>query len=326
MTGTLEVRHLHVEFPLERGIARAVNDVSFTLRPGERLGLVGESGSGKTTTILAIMRLLASPGRIAGGEVLLDGEDLVAVGEEAMRRARFSRISLVPQGAMSSLNPVLRIGAQFHDLLKAHGAWRSAGEARAHVARLMQSVDLDPEVVDLYPHQLSGGMKQRVCIAMAIALKPSVIVADEPTSALDVVVQKQVLRTLVRVQKELSASVILVGHDMALMSQFAHTIGVMYAGRLVEYGPVRQVFRAPRHPYTRMLIASLPSFSHRGRFLGIPGVAPSLLEPPPGCPFHVRCPSAIPACSRTYPAEWTGEGGHRASCHLLNEAAHVLPA
>jgi oligopeptide/dipeptide ABC transporter ATP-binding protein len=190
----------------------------------------------------------------------------------------------------------------------------------------MQSVDLDPEVVDLYPHQLSGGMKQRVCIAMAIALKPSVVVADEPTSALDVVVQKQVLRTLVRVQRELSASVILVGHDMALMSQFAHTIGVMYAGRLVEYGPVRQVFRAPRHPYTRMLIASLPSFSHRGRFLGIPGVAPSLLEPPPGCPFHVRCPSAIPACSRTYPAEWTGEGGHRASCHLLNEAAHVLPA
>ncbi|WP_309085479.1 ABC transporter ATP-binding protein [Chelativorans sp.] len=326
MTSTLEVRHLQVEFPLERGIARAVNDVSFTLHPGERLGLVGESGSGKTTTILAMLRLLAKPGRIAGGEVLLDGEDLVAATDETMRRARFSRISLVPQGAMNSLNPVLRIGVQFHDLLKAHGAWKSRGEARAHVARLLEAVELEPGVADLFPHQLSGGMKQRVCIAMAIALKPSVIVADEPTSALDVVVQKQVLRTLVRVQKELSASVILVGHDMALMSQFAHTIGVMYAGRLVEYGPVRQVFGNPRHPYTKMLIASLPSFSHRGRFLGIPGVAPSLLDPPPGCPFHVRCPSAIAGCSRDYPGEWLGEDGHRVSCHLVTEVRDVHPA
>lgn len=326
MTSPLEVRHLHVEFPLQRGVARAVDDVSFTLRPGERLGLVGESGSGKTTTVLAMMRLLAKPGRIAGGEVILGGENLAAASDEAMRSARFSRISLVPQGAMNSLNPVLRIGAQFHDLLKAHGAWKSAGEARAHVARLLEEVELDPGVADLFPHQLSGGMKQRVCIAMAIALRPSVIVADEPTSALDVIVQKQVLRTLVRVQKELSASVILVGHDMALMSQFAHTIGVMYAGRLVEFGPVRQVFRNPQHPYTRMLIASLPSFSHRGQFRGIPGVAPSLLDPPPGCPFHVRCPVALPICSQSYPAERLGDAGHRVSCHLVTEAHDVLPA
>jgi len=326
MNSTLEVRHLRVEFPLQQGVARVVNDVSFTLRPGERLGLVGESGSGKTTTVLAMMRLLAKPGRIAGGKVILGGENLVEAGEEAMRRARFSRISLVPQGAMNSLNPVLRIGPQFHDLLKAHGAWKSAGEARFHVAHLLKQVDLDPGVADLFPHQLSGGMKQRVCIAMAIALRPSVIVADEPTSALDVVVQQQVLKTLVRVQKELSASVILVGHDMALMAQFAHTIGVMYAGRLIEFGPVRQVFRYPRHPYTRMLIASLPSFSHRGQFVGIPGVAPSMLAPPPGCPFHVRCPEALPICRQTYPAESLDEAGHRVSCHLVKEEHDVLPA
>jgi peptide/nickel transport system ATP-binding protein len=322
----LDVRHLNVEFPLPRGVARAVNDVSFTLRPGERLGLVGESGSGKTTTVLALMRLLAAPGRIAGGEVLLDGQDLVAADDEAMRRARFSRISLVPQGAMNSLNPVIRIGRQFDDLLKAHDAWRGQNEARRLIASLLQRVELEPQVADLYPHQLSGGMKQRVCIAMAIALRPSVIIADEPTSALDVVVQKQVLKTLIAAQKDLEAGVILVGHDMALMSQFAHTIGVMYAGRLVEYGPARQVLLHPGHPYTQMLMASLPSFSVRGQFKGIPGVAPSLLDPPSGCPFHVRCPAAMPVCSVTFPAERQPEAGHRVSCHLVRETHDALPA
>jgi peptide/nickel transport system ATP-binding protein len=326
MTAMLEVRHLNVEFPLQRGVAHAVNDVSFTLRPGERLGLVGESGSGKTTTVLAIMRLLAKPGRITGGQVILGNENLAEASEEAMRRARFSRISLVPQGAMNSLNPVLPVGAQFHDLLKAHGAWKSAREARAQVAQLLKSVDLEPHVADLFPHQLSGGMKQRVCIAMAIALRPSVIIADEPTSALDVVVQRQVMKTLVAAQKALEASVILVGHDMALMSQFAHTIGVMYAGRLVEFGTARQVLGNPQHPYTQMLIASLPSFSRRGQFRGIPGVAPSLLDQPPGCPFHVRCPAAMPICSQTFPEDRTLEATHRVSCHLVADARHAVPA
>ncbi len=326
MTPALEVRHLTVDFPLQRGVARAVNDISFTLRPGERLGLVGESGSGKTTTVLAIMRLLAKPGRITGGQIMLGNEDLADVSEEAMRSARFSRISLVPQGAMNSLNPVLRVGAQFQDLFKAHGAWTSAREARATVAQLLKGVDLEPHVADLYPHQLSGGMKQRVCIAMAIALRPSVIIADEPTSALDVVVQKQVLKTFVAAQKALKASVILVGHDMALMSQFAHTIGVMYAGRLVEFGSVRQVFGNPQHPYTQMLIASLPSFSHRREFRGIPGVAPSLLDPPPGCPFHVRCPAAMPVCRRTYPEDRAAGGAHRVSCHLVADACDAVSA
>lgn len=325
MSQTLDVRHLRVEFPLPRGIARAVEDVSFTLRPGERLGLVGESGSGKTTTALAIMRLLAPPGHIAGGEVRLDGRNLAAASEEEMRGARFSQVSLVPQGAMNSLNPVMRIGPQFFDLLQAHGAWRGAAAARNTVAKLLERVDLDRHVADLYPHQLSGGMKQRVCIAMAIALEPSVIIADEPTSALDVIVQKQVLKTLISAQKQLDASVILVGHDMAIMSQFAHTIGVMYAGRLVEYGPVREVFGKPQHPYTQMLIASLPSFSRRHSFVAVKGVAPSLLDPPSGCPFHVRCPSAMPICSKMFPAE-RDRDGHRASCHLLTEADHAQPA
>jgi peptide/nickel transport system ATP-binding protein len=325
MSSTLEVSHLTVEFPLQRGIARAVNDVSFTLRPGERLGLVGESGSGKTTTALAIMRLLARPGHIAGGDILLGGKNLAAASDEEMREARFSRVSLVPQGAMNSLNPVMRIGPQFFDLLEAHGAWTGRTAARGAVGKLLERVELDPGVADLYPHQLSGGMKQRVCIAMAIALEPSVIIADEPTSALDVIVQKQVLKTLISAQKQLDASVILVGHDMAIMSQFAHTIGVMYAGRLVEYGPVREVFGNPQHPYTRMLIASLPSFSRRQGFVTIRGVAPSLLDPPPGCPFHVRCPFAMPVCSEAFPAE-RNTAGHRTSCYLVPEAGYAEPA
>jgi peptide/nickel transport system ATP-binding protein len=326
MSLSLSVSHLNVEFPLPRGIVRAVNDVSFSLTAGERLGLVGESGSGKTTTALAIMRLLAKPGRIAGGEIWLGGDNLAAATDEDMRAARFSRISLVPQGAMNSLNPVIRIREQFFDLMRAHAAWNGKRVGRDYVARLLGRVELDAGVMDLYPHQLSGGMKQRVCIAMAIALEPSVVVADEPTSALDVMVQKQVLRTLISVQKRLNAGVILVGHDMAVMAQFAHTIGVMYAGRLVEYGPVRDVFGDPKHPYTQMLISSLPSFSRRQNFGALTGVAPSLLDPPRGCPFHVRCPHAMDVCSDILPVERSTPLGHRASCHLLAGQDHAVSA
>jgi oligopeptide/dipeptide ABC transporter ATP-binding protein len=275
---------LSVTFATPRGPARAVDGVSFALRPGERLGLVGESGSGKTTTALALMRLLKPPARIESGRILLGGTDLVAAPEPALRRLRAARIALVPQGAMNALNPVLTCGAQFADMFAAHGA--PGGPAR--IAGLLRSVGLDPGVADLYPHQLSGGMKQRVCIALAMALGPAVIVADEPTSALDVVVQKQVMTTLVRVQRELGAAIVMVGHDMGLMAQAVHRIGVMYAGRLVEIGPVRRIFAAPRHPYTRMLVESLPGFGARGVFRGIAGLPPSLVDLPPGCAFAPR--------------------------------------
>jgi peptide/nickel transport system ATP-binding protein len=288
-----------------------------------RLGLVGESGSGKTTTVLALMQLIKAPGRISNGRALLAGDDLLAMSAQQIRNARFSRVALVPQGAMNSLNPVLTVRAQIDDLLDAHGQRLEVGERARHVASVLQRVGLAETVADQYPHQLSGGMKQRVCIAIAISLSPQLIIADEPTSALDVIVQKQVMRTLIYAQKEIGAAIILVGHDMGLMAQFAHVVGVMYAGRLVEIAPVKEIFANPRHPYTRMLIASLPGFAARKVFRGIPGVAPSLVNPPSGCVFHPRCPRAEERCSRDVPVDDVVSTGHHVRCHFAREPAPV---
>lgn len=322
----LEVRDLQVEFATPAGPARAVDGVSFTLRRGMRLGLVGESGSGKSTTVLALMQLIKAPGRIPGGQALLAGDDLLAMSPTAMRQARFARIALVPQGAMNSLNPVLTVRAQIDDLLDAHGHQPNAKERTRHVADLLRRVGLAETVADQFPHQLSGGMKQRVCIALAIALSPQVIIADEPTSALDVIVQKQVMQTLIHAQKAVGAAIILVGHDMGLMAQFAHVVGVMYAGRLVEIGPVADIFAHPRHPYTRMLISSLPGFTTRRVFRGIPGVAPSIVHPPSGCAFHPRCPRAEDRCAQQPPTQQTIGAGHLVRCHLAREGADAIAA
>jgi oligopeptide/dipeptide ABC transporter ATP-binding protein len=309
---------------------RAVDGVGFELQAGERLGLVGESGSGKTTTALALLRLIRPPGRIESGRVWLGEVELSGLSEELMRRVRFARIALIPQGAMNSLNPVLRVGGQIADTIQAHDGSRREDELRERVGRLLALVELDGAVASAYPHQLSGGMKQRVCMAMAVALRPEVIVADEPTSALDVVVQQRVMETLQRVQRELGAAAILVGHDMGLMAQCTDRIGVFYAGRLVELGPVERVLAQPRHPYTRMLVASLPSLDRRGVFRGIPGLPPSLLDPPGGCAFHPRCPAAAerPALMTRCRAEaprldpvGPADPGQRVACHLHAEAA-----
>jgi peptide/nickel transport system ATP-binding protein len=263
----LEVVDLHVHFPTPRGPVKAVDGVSFSLQPGERLGLIGESGSGKSTIALAVMRLIKPPGEIVAGRILLDGTDLLDLSEEEMRRRRLSEIALVTQGAMNSLNPVIRIRPQLMDGLQAHGLRLSKQGAEARLAELLRSVELEPEVADLFPHQLSGGMKQRVCIATAISLEPKVIIADEPTSALDVVIQKRVMLTLRRVQAELDAAVILIGHDMGLMAQFAQRVAVMRAGQLVEVNSVQEIFARPQHPYTRLLMESLPSFERTGTLL-----------------------------------------------------------
>ncbi|MBS7701029.1 MULTISPECIES: ABC transporter ATP-binding protein [unclassified Chelatococcus] len=261
----LDIRNLTVEYRTPRGPFHAVRDVSFSLEAGERFGLVGESGSGKSTTILALMRMLRG-GMITGGQLLLNGRDLAKVPDAHYRDIRFAEMSLVPQGAMSSLNPVLRIGRQIGDIFSDHGMRHGLEERRGIIGDLLRRVGLAPEVQDRFPHELSGGMKQRVCIAMSIALKPSLILADEPTSALDVMVQKQVLATLGRVQTELGAAIVLIGHDMALMAHFVSRLGVMYRGELVETGPVREIFTNPQHPYTRMLIDSLPSFDRLASF------------------------------------------------------------
>ena len=327
----LQVRDLRVWYHTPRGAVKAVDGVSFILKEHERFGLVGESGSGKSTVALALMRLIRPPGRIEGGQVILDGVDVLSLPEEQVRQLRLAVIALVAQGAMNSLNPVLRVREQIMDAIRDHDGGRlSKREADARVASLLQQVGLEPSAADRFPHELSGGMKQRVCTAIAISLKPRVILADEPTSALDVVVQRQVMETLRRVQEELGASVLLVGHDMGLMAQFVNRLGVMYAGRLVEVSPVAQVFAEPLHPYTQLLIASLPSFEEKGVFRGIPGLAPSVLEKPPGCAFHPRCPYAMPQCSvidpqlievrperwvacHLYPADGAGGNGERSA-------------
>ncbi|HEY4200675.1 MAG TPA: ABC transporter ATP-binding protein [Devosiaceae bacterium] len=263
----LAIRNLTIEYRTAAGPFHAVKDVSFSLNAGERFGLVGESGSGKSTTILALMRMLRG-GYVTGGSIHLNGRDLSTVSDRDYRALRFAQMSLVPQGAMSSLNPVLRIGEQIGDIFDDHGVRHGPAERVRVIAELLGRVGLPGNVRNRFPHELSGGMKQRVCIAMSIALKPSLILADEPTSALDVMVQKQVLGTLGKVQRELGAAVILIGHDMALMAHFVTTLGVMYRGELVEIGPVKEIFAAPQHAYTRMLIESLPSFDRLGSFRG----------------------------------------------------------
>ena len=316
----LQVEDLRVWYQTPRGPVKAVDGVSFGVLPDERLGLVGESGSGKSTIALALMRLIRPPGTIKGGRVRLDGVDLLEVSEEHMRRLRLATIALVAQGAMNSLNPVVRVREQIVDAMRDHDERLSKQAANARVASLLDQVGLRAEVAERFPHELSGGMKQRVCIAIAICLRPKVILADEPTSALDVVVQRQVMETLRRVQEQLGASVVLVGHDMGLMAQFVHRLGVMYAGRLVEVSPVRDIFSEPLHPYTQLLIASLPSLEEKGKFQGIAGLPPSLLDRPTGCSFHPRCPFAMPRCSVEDPRLQEARPGRWVACHLYDAA------
>ncbi|HWJ73253.1 MAG TPA: ABC transporter ATP-binding protein [Kaistia sp.] len=317
----LRVSNLEVTYYTDSGRAKALDDVSFTLNSGEKLGMVGESGSGKSTLALAMMRMIKAPGRIEGGSVVVGGGDLMALDAEDMRKARLSRIAYIPQGAMNSLNPVMRIGAQMIDAVKSHLPREGRAAIEARCKRALQSVDLDAGVFRMYAHELSGGMKQRVCIAIGILLDPHVIIADEPTSALDVVTQRQVMETIDNVQKAINAAVILIGHDMGLMAQFVDKVAVMYAGRLVEVSTVREMFTDPKHPYSRALISSLPSLGNKGVFQGIPGLAPSLLRLPSGCAFHPRCESAMPHCSTIRPQQQVLPGGRRVTCHLYDGEA-----
>lgn len=312
----LRVEGLRVAYDHPRGVVRAVDEVSFALRPHERFGLAGESGSGKSTMALAILRMIKPPGHIDGGEVWLDNVALSPLGAEAIRKLRLAGIAMVPQGSMNSLNPVVRIRDQIGDAIADHGTRLTRRALAAHVRALLAQVGLAAGVAEKYPHELSGGMKQRACIAIAICLRPKVIIADEPTSALDVVVQRQVMETLGRVQAELGAAIILVGHDMGLMAQFVDRLGIMYAGRLVEVAPIRDIITAPRHPYTRLLIDSLPSLERKGEMRGIPGLAPLLRDLPPGCAFHPRCPLAEARCRVEKPMVRAAGPDATVACHL----------
>lgn len=312
----LQVENLRVIYETARGVVKAVDDVSFTLQPGERMGLIGESGSGKTTMVTALMRLTRPPAYIAGGQVLLEGKDLLSISDEALRKLRLKEIALMPQAAMNSLNPVVRVGPQIKDGFRVHGLKLAEKELDEKVTEVLGKVGLRPEVANRFPHQLSGGMKQRVAMAVAISLSPKVIIADEPTSALDVVVQKQVMLTLSRLQEELNAAVLLIGHDMGLITQFADSIGVLYAGKLVERGRVAEVLENPLHPYTRMLIDSLPDLEGKKELFGIRGLPPELLHLPKGCAFHPRCPFAMDRCRQEIPLIQAPGGPRQVACHL----------
>ncbi|MCL4860717.1 MAG: ABC transporter ATP-binding protein [Caldilineaceae bacterium] len=312
----LRVKNLDVHYYTDAGIVYANNQVSFDLKPGERLGLVGESGSGKSTMALALLRMIKPPGRIAGGEMWLNDTELTRLSEEEMRQLRGQEISMIPQGAMNSLNPILRVREQIIDAMIDHDLNLSQAALRERAYDALDAVELNRKVADMYPHELSGGMKQRVCIAISIAMHPKVIIADEPTSALDVVTQRQVMQTIGRLQERMGSAVILIGHDMGLMAQFVNRMAVMYAGRLAELGSVQDTFTHPLHPYTQLLIESLPVLGHRGIFKGIPGITPLLRDLPPGCVFHTRCPKVMNVCKERIPA-WREHGpSHWAACHL----------
>lgn len=316
----LSVRNLYVEYYTDAGIVTAANDITFDLQPKERLGLVGESGSGKSTTALAILRMIKAPGRISSGEIWLDDVDVTKISEDEMRRTRGNNISMIPQGAMNSLNPVMRIEDQIVDTMVDHNLGLSKATMREMAAEALISVDMDPKVGRMYPHELSGGMKQRACIAISIVMRPRVIIADEPTSALDVVTQRQVMETIGRLQEELGSAVILIGHDMGLMAQFVNRMAVMYAGSLAELGTIENIFTAPRHPYTEMLIDSLPRLGNKGVFKGIAGITPLLRDLPPGCVFEDRCPKAIEICKIKKPEFKEYAHMHWAACHLQEQA------
>jgi peptide/nickel transport system ATP-binding protein len=321
MPPVLQVNNLQVSYYTDAGRARALDGVSLSLDAGEKLGLVGESGSGKSTMALAMMRMIKPPGRIEGGQVIVDGTNLITLSDQTMLKARLSKIAYIPQGAMNSLNPVIRIGAQMVDAIKAHDEGASRADIEKRCKQALESVDLSSSVFKMYAHELSGGMKQRACIAISILLKPKVIIADEPTSALDVVTQRQVMETIDRVQKQIGAAVILIGHDMGLMAQFVDKVAVMYTGRIMELSTVREMFTDPKHPYAQALINSLPNLENKGVFNGIPGMAPALLQLPGGCSFHPRCTHVMEVCMTQRPQSTTLADGRILECHLYSEKA-----
>jgi len=311
----LQVEGLHVWFDLEGGgELHAVQGVDLSLAAGERLGLVGESGCGKTTTALAIMGLLPPSASVAG-RILLDGEDILAGGEAAMRPHRWTDVAIVFQGAMNALNPVRRIGDQIVEALELHGRGSGAA-ARRKTAELLESVGIPAGRAERFPHELSGGMRQRAAIAMALSCDPKVLIADEPTTALDVMVQAQILELLDALCRDFGLALVLVTHDLPVVAQLCDLCAVMYAGEIVERGPLDLLYHSPGHPYTRMLFAASPDLAAIDEpVLSIPGAPPRLDRPIDGCPFAPRCDSVFAACSVRPPLEEIGEG-HVAACHL----------
>ncbi len=320
MSALLQVNHLSVEFPTRRGVLQALDDVSFSIAPGEVLGVVGESGAGKSLTGAAIIGLLEPPGRISGGEILLQGRRIDTLPEEQMRRVRGREIGAVFQDPLTSLNPLYTVGRQLVETILTHLPL-SARQARERAIELLASTGIPAarERIDHYPHQFSGGMRQRVVIALALAAEPKLVVADEPTTALDVSIQAQIIELLKKLCREQGAAVMLITHDMGVIAETADRVAVMYAGRLAEIGPVADVIHRPRHPYTMGLMGSIPTLDGGAeRLVQIDGSMPRLNAIPPGCAFNPRCGRRMARCGQERP-ELMPAGASRAACWLLDQ-------
>ncbi len=321
----LEIKDLTIRFTTQKGEVHAVEGASFELEEGEALGLAGESGCGKTTTALSLMRLLPSNGRIVRGSILWRGRDLVKASENRIRKIRWKEISIVFQGAMNSLNPVQRIGTQIAEPIILHEGLE-AKQARKRVEDLMDLVGISRKRIDDYPHEFSGGMRQRVMIAMALACNPKLVIADEPVTALDVMIQAQILELLERLRRELHLSMILISHDLSVIADTCDKVAIMYGGKMMEVGRTVDVFTEPKHPYTQGLAAAFPDI--RGERImpeSIPGLVPSLIRPPEGCVFHPRCKFAFDRCAKAEPALSEVTPGRRAACFLYPEVQEVTP-
>ncbi len=320
----IQIQELNVEYRTLRGAVRAVENVSFDLYPNEVFGLAGESGCGKTTVANAITRLLKPPAYITGGRIMFRDIDILQMSPDELRNFRWDQLSIVFQSAMNALNPVLTIGNQIIDAMQAHKSI-SYEQARGHAKQLLRTVGIDVQRVDSYPHQLSGGMRQRAVIAIALALNPELIIMDEPTTALDVVVQKQILQEIKDLRDQFGFSILFITHDLSLLVEISDRIGIMYAGKFVEAGPSHDIFSDPKHPYTDRLMNSFPTVhGPRRELLGIPGAPPDLIDPPAGCRFHPRCELAIDGeCDQIIPPLIRIGGERDVACHLISEAEAV---
>jgi peptide/nickel transport system ATP-binding protein len=314
----LDVRNLSIDYLTAEGVAlHAVDKVSFSLEPGRSLGLVGESGCGKTTAMLGLLRLLPAEGRIISGEILYKTVDLLCLSESEMRSYRWNEVSLVFQGAMNALNPVRKVGDQIAEAIIRHGLMNK-GQARQQVGELLEMVGITPHMADQYPHQYSGGMRQRAMIAMALACSPDVLIADEPTTALDVMVQAQILDLLQHLQKELGLSIVLVTHDLGVVAEICDDVLVMYGGKTAEYGSVDAIFNHAQHPYTQRLLQAFPDVDNPASSLAsIPGYPPPLDALPPGCRFEPRCLVREDVCAVKNPPLVSVQANHQVACHLV---------
>jgi peptide/nickel transport system ATP-binding protein len=317
----LEVDRLTVDYKTRTGSVRAVDGVSLGVREAEALGLVGESGCGKSTTAKAVLRLLGDSATVSGS-VRFDGEDLLSVGEARLRALRWDEIALVPQTSMNSLDPVYRAGDQLRRAVRTHTRMGKA-ELEARLAEVCEVVGLAPARLRDYPHQFSGGMRQRLVLAMSLVLRPRLLVADEPTTALDVITQRRVLDRIIEAQRSLGLAVVYVSHDIGVMWRATDRLAVMYAGQVMEQGPTKQVLAAPSHPYTIGLMQSSPSVRASRRVASIPGYPPRLSGPSPGCPFAGRCPFVVDVCRTTRPAVTTTGQGVQVACHRVDEAPRL---